>query len=619
MRSLMWSTLFVSFCCLYRLGVLAHPAAENVADCAVAIQQFRSVGLYDTPQQIIQGTNLKVCQSRQTCCDPATETRLMDMVDEEYKRHLAAHAGYVNDLLSSTAHHLQDHMTQMIRKSKSKTIRVLADVYVTIAGPATDPLDMFHDRLSRYVHEDPETVPGASLEEAVSKLFTDLFPVVYRTVAVASEKQDKAAQFDEDYVQCLTGKALDVKPFGEVPTTLAKDISRTFTATNVLVHALRYGSQLVNEEHAKSWLGYGNRDQCIAALTKMRQCSWCAAKEAKPCHGLCINVVRGCLARETAHLDAPWTGFYEAIDRLVSAINNGQSSVCLEDLLRSLHSRISEAIMYAMDHASEIQNNVKFFCGLPKWNDQVKDMLPESIKTPESQEVWNGDEEDKSSAHLTDKLTKFSDPEIAVRVRGLFANMAQSVCSNYSSTNCWNGQTVGEYTDNVVGPLLSAQMYNPEFDWTSSINTQDNKVAEVIDKLRHVRQMVLNQVISSPQSDSYMADEAEGSGEGSGSGPGRVGWGDDDDAEEYASGEGSGDNPLTTPEPDDDLESTRRLLPKTKILKDNSGSSYDINTDDGTKGKGGATPSLQASTTLVFIVTLFYTSSYILLPVTRIL
>lgn len=45
------------------------------------------------------------------------------------------------------------------------------------------------------------------------------------------------------------------------------------------------------------------------------------------------------------------------------------------------------------------------------------------------------------------------------------------------------------YTDNVVGPLLSAQMYNPEFDWTATINTQDNKVAEVIDKLRHIRQV----------------------------------------------------------------------------------------------------------------------------------
>jgi hypothetical protein len=78
------------------------------------------------------------------------------------------------------------------------------------------------------------------LEDAASRLFTDLFPIVYRTVAAAADRPDGgASEFDEDYVQCLAGKALDVKPFGDVPYTLAKDISRTFAATNVLVHALR--------------------------------------------------------------------------------------------------------------------------------------------------------------------------------------------------------------------------------------------------------------------------------------------------------------------------------------------------------------------------------------------
>lgn len=131
-------------------------------------------------------------------------------------------------------------MTHMIRKSKSKTVRVLADVYASIEGPAAGPLDAFYGRLSRYVHEDPETTPATSLEDATSRLFTDLFPVVYRTVAAAADRPDGGAtEFDEDYVQCLTGKSFDVKPFGDVPYTLAKDISRTFAATNVLVHALR--------------------------------------------------------------------------------------------------------------------------------------------------------------------------------------------------------------------------------------------------------------------------------------------------------------------------------------------------------------------------------------------
>lgn len=130
-------------------------------------------------------------------------------------------------------------MTHMIRKSKNKTIRVIADVYGSIEGPAAGLLDVFYGRLSRYVHEDPETTPGTSLEEAASRLFSDLFPVVYRTVASAADRPDGAAEFDEDYVQCLVGKSADIRPFGDVPSTLAKDISRTFTATNVLVHALR--------------------------------------------------------------------------------------------------------------------------------------------------------------------------------------------------------------------------------------------------------------------------------------------------------------------------------------------------------------------------------------------
>lgn len=64
--------------------------------------------------------------------------------------------------------------------------------------------------------------------------------------------------------------------------------------------------------------------------------------------------------------------------------------------------------------------------------------------------------------------------------------------------------------------------------------------------------MVLNQLTSSPPSDSYMADEAEGSGEGSGGGSGgssHPGWDDEENVDEYSSGDGSGENPITTQMP----------------------------------------------------------------------
>jgi len=92
-------------------------------------------------------------------------------------------------------------------------------------------------------------------------------------------------------------------------------------------------------------------------------------------------------------------------------------------------------------------SQVKYFCGPARWNTRAPVTASSSgvVKTPESQEVWNVEEEDLSTALLTSKLTKFSDPETAVRVRGLFSDMARSMCTNYTTTDCWNGRSVGEW------------------------------------------------------------------------------------------------------------------------------------------------------------------------------
>lgn len=91
-------------------------------------------------------------------------------------------------------------------------------------------------------------------------------------------------------------------------------------------------------------------------------------------------------------------------------------------------------------------SQVKYLCGPARWNTRAPATALSSgaANTPESQEVWNVEEEDLSTALLTSKLTKFSDPETVVRVRGLFSDMARSMCTNYSTTDCWNGRSVGE-------------------------------------------------------------------------------------------------------------------------------------------------------------------------------
>lgn len=105
----------------------------------------------------------------------------------------------------------------------------------------------------------------------------------------------------------------------------------------------------------------------------------------------------------------------------------------------------SVSIKLKITHVYVFWLQVKYFCGPAKWNTRAAAVSSEVSKIPESQEVWNGEEEDLSSALLTSKLSKFTDPETVVRVRGLFSNMAQSLCANYTTTDCWNGRTVAEW------------------------------------------------------------------------------------------------------------------------------------------------------------------------------
>nr|CAD7207645.1 unnamed protein product [Timema douglasi] len=46
------------------------------------------------------------------------------------------------------------------------------------------------------------------------------------------------------------------------------------------------------------------------------------------------------------------------------------------------------------------------------------------------------------------------------------------------------------YTKTVVAASVSAQKYNPELTWSQ--RTQDIRIAQLSDKLRHIRQVIYN-------------------------------------------------------------------------------------------------------------------------------
>ncbi|XP_071452077.1 uncharacterized protein [Hetaerina americana] len=135
-----------------------------------------------------------------------------------------------------------------------------------------------------------------------------------------------------------------------------------------------------------------------------------------------------------------------------------------------------------------------------------------------------------------------------LRSRGFYGTLAETLCSDegFAETGetaaCWNGQRVGEYTKTVVASSLSAQKYNPEVSWTALHRAQDPEIARLSDRLRHVRQVLLSQLTSNPESASLVLEGHGGSG----------GSGGRDELEEEEEGSGSGHRPMTHWNDDED-------------------------------------------------------------------
>lgn len=134
-------------------------------------------------------------------------------------------------------------------------------------------------------------------------------------------------------------------------------------ATRLLLQAFTVGIEVLNStDHLLSEEGGKSNLACHDALLKMSYCPKCLGLtgNTKPCSGYCLNVLRGCLTKYVAELDSPWNAYVEAVERLVIAVkqHNNEVGVNADLVIRGLETRISEAIMHAMEKGHEIDVRV---------------------------------------------------------------------------------------------------------------------------------------------------------------------------------------------------------------------------------------------------------------------
>lgn len=228
----------------------------------------------------------------------------------------------------------------MVQIAENSTNALFADVYQSLSTQARVPLgQLFADLLAYMSGQDVD------LEERVNSFFDSLFPLAYHHSVNTNQKD-----FSESFKECLREGQAEIRPFSDLPEKISSQISRSFETARTFLEALHLGVEVINTtEH----MDFG--PECRKAFVRLTYCPHCQGHiQARPCAGMCLNVVRGCLS-SVSELDSSWSEYVSALERLTSGMVGIYN---IEQVLSNLDNKISETIMYVSENSVEITKRV---------------------------------------------------------------------------------------------------------------------------------------------------------------------------------------------------------------------------------------------------------------------
>lgn len=499
-----------------------------------AMKQIGSAQLVQNSQ--INGESNELCPSTKSCCNPQMEQKYTQAVNKDLASMLQTASSYLKTLIATSATKFSKTFTDLLAHSENQTLTLFADVYKAMEPAAKGLVVEFYSNLTAYVAGGLDF----DVEDRVADFFDGLFPLVYHHVI-----NPKLKDFSEDFKECLRETRDEIRPFDGVPQDLATNLDRSLGLAKVFLQALSLGVEVINTtEH----MDFG--PECGKALVKLTYCPHCrGVVSGKPCGAYCLNVIRGCLA-QVAELDRPWADFINALERMASGFVRTYN---LEEVTSRMHSDLSTAIMNAMQMGPDLSKKVKLACGNPR---RAARDVSSKTSSPPSNNTDTTTETDisTSTSGLSIKSARAAGEEPLVErlqnfarklgeSKSFFGSLSDKLCSedHLSTRNdkCWNGHEFAEYYKTIAGVGLAALKYNPEFrpvkngTVSSMIPLSSSPVPILVDKLRHLKQVLNDKALSVPQGDSIY------NGEGSGSGAyNRF----DSDDEDFTDASGSGDD-----------------------------------------------------------------------------
>ncbi|XP_014246357.1 glypican-6 [Cimex lectularius] len=444
------------------------------------------------------------------CCSEGMQQLLGYHSKKLFSATLSQTLGNLSTLLNNRAQKFDVIFKEMMAKAKTDFHDMFKRTYGIIYEQNSYVFTDLFIELEKYYARGQ-----VDLTETMDNFFSTLYQKMFTVL-------NAQYHFDNKYLECVTDKMRELKPFGDVPSKLTNQLKRSFVATRTFVQSLTLAGNIVNNIQNLAMTASCNR-----AVAKMTQCPACSGlKELKPCSNYCTNVMKGCLAYHS-QFDTSWNLFITQLDRVIERLLGPFN---IEMVVEPINLKISDAIMNFQENAQPVSQKVFSSCGKPVLGKRRRrrgtgEIQFETLK-------FDTDGKGKKQQVPVDGLEKvIKDTRSKIReTKNFWQKLPYHMCGTtvtQAQENCWNGEKNDKYSKPNVGDGMPNQVNNPEVmvdihQPNSLVNEQIYALNAIANKLKTAYMGMDVEWIDT--------EETFGSGSGSGYGP------DDEDSSDGGSG-----------------------------------------------------------------------------------
>ncbi|XP_059143591.1 glypican-1-like, partial [Physella acuta] len=409
-----------------------------VNSCSSVAQVYNSKGVgpaNDVPVSPISEPLLSACAHSQrlengsTCCTLAMEETFLLASGNHLRTQIRAINQKLKDRITMSLNLYKEHLRQTLQDAQTRTSDKLTTWYKIPREAHKKVLDSFFHGLRRYLLHESET----RMSDTMKEFFKNLFPLVFEYVI---GDPSKTAHLGEEFYGCLARNYDSIKPFGNIPLYLEKQVTYAFQRARIFTESLNVMVHTVNvTDHVDV------DSECRRAVTRLEFCSLCSGEaEVKPCRGLCLNVMRGCLAKVT-ELSSAWIDVVSGFQNLHLVMVKQHNA---EEFVSYMDGNVTDALLHSMDDSLRIYNETLRLCNKSS-NDTNKEKVFKKFTNPAHHTPHT------PSAHLQATRNDISTLVQQLEDSKFFLQqLADGLCRRPSlydqemqSDTCWNGTAVG--------------------------------------------------------------------------------------------------------------------------------------------------------------------------------